>query len=297
MDYQKLNKLSSFYFWVIFAIGLLYLSSILWVFINTFSGTSMLAVYLFDSNKYGYSLENFKAMPILWVSLGFWLLSITLILKIVISLIKTSIMITKTRIYIENLNITASKKNRVVFDSDSGEIFTAGFLSPIIYMASGLRKLHTAKEVRAMLMHEQNHAKLRDPLRTTIVKMIFGGLPSFPGKSSLSKHFFTLIEVCADKRAEERLKNKLPLVTALSKRLEIGNKVLTAGINFFNTHSERICILVGAKKLNKNLVYGVGGIAVVSFLIFSFLATKVNFYNCPHLALCWASIGSVMSLH
>lgn len=297
MNYQKLNRLSSLYFWIILAIGLLYFSLVAWVFLKTFAGTSMLAIYIFDSKKYGYSLESFKFMPALWVSLGFWLLSLFLMLRMAVSVIRTSKMILKTRKFIARLKILSRKNNKVVFDSDSKEIFTAGFFSPHIYMASGLSKFYTSKEMKAILIHEQNHAKSKDPLRTTIVAMIAGSLPNFLGKSDLTKHFHTLIEVCADKSAEERLKNKLPLVTALSKRLEIGNKVLSAGINFFDSQSERIGILVGEKKLNKNLVYGVGYVAMLGLLMFSFLSTRINFYDCPHLSLCWSSTTSVMSLH
>lgn len=297
MNYQKLNRLSGLYFWVILTIGLLYFSSIVWLFFKTYAGTSMLAVYLFDSKKYGYSLEDFKIMPTLWVTLSFWLLSLLLILRTITSLIRTSKMILKTRNFILNLKILSRKNNKVIFDSDSGEIFTAGLFFPQIYIASGLRKLHTTKEVKAMLLHEQNHVKSKDPLKTSIVAMVSGSLPYFPGKPELIKHFYTLVEVSADKRAEERLKNKLPLVSALRKRLEIGNKMLSAGISYFNSQSERIGILVGVKKLNKNLVYAVGYVTVVGFLMFSYLATKIDFYNCPHLSLCWSSVASVMSLH
>jgi len=149
-----------------------------------------------------------------------------------------------------------------------------------------------------MMVHEVNHAKSRDPLRTLIVMMIERSLPFFPGKEKFIKYFYTLVEVCADKRAEEKLKNRTPLVTALYKRLEKENRaVWMAGISFFNSQSERISLLVGKKELNKKLVFGLAGGTVVAVMMFSYLVTKANFYNCPHLSMCLSAIVSVLTIH
>ena len=297
MNYRKLNKLSSLYFGAILAVGVTYWASISWIFLKTLPGTLMLMVYFLDSRKYGYGLESYGAMSQLWVSLGLWLLSLTLILRTLVAGLKMIRMIGKTRKFVGGLKIVSQTGKRVVFDSESGEIFTAGLWSPKIYVANGLRKMHTAKELRAMVMHEENHTQSKDPLRTALVMMIERSLPGFPWKAKLAGYFYTLVEVCADKKAEERLKNRRPLITALYKRLAVGSRAISAGIIFFNSHSERIGLLVGNRKLNKNVFFGMVYVTITGVAVFSYLVTQVNFYNCPHLAMCLSAITSVLELH
>lgn len=297
MNYRKLNRLSKLYFWAILTIGIVYFTSTSWIFVKSFPGALMLGVNILDSRKYGYSLESYGTISAMWVSLGLWLLSLILLWRSFAAGIGTLLMVGKTRRFTKGLKIVSQKGRRIVFESNMGEIFTAGIFIPKIYVANGLGQLHNRKEIKAMMVHEVNHAKSKDPLRTTMVMMIARALPGFPGKEKVTRYFHTLVEVCADKRAEEKLKNKLPLITALNKRLSVGNRALSAGINFFNSQSERIGLLVGQKKLNKNLVFGMVGGTVLSIIMFSYLVTEVKFYNCPHLSLCLSAITSVLELH
>lgn len=288
MNYGQLQRLSGMYFWTILAIGVTYSALIVWVFLETFPGAIMLLVYLLDS--YGPTSQ-------LWISLGFWLVSGMLIGKILASGIKTLRVVAKTRTFVRALKVISQKGNKVIFDSTSGEIFAAGFWHPKIFISNGLPKIHSANEIKAMVMHEENHVQLRDPLRITLVTMVDRSLPGFPGKAKLVGYFYTLVEVCADKKAEEKLNTRLPLISALYKRMAIGNKALLAGISFFNSQSERINLLIGKKMLNKNIVLGVAYSTVVGVVVFSILATQLNFYNCPHLSLCLSAITSVLELH
>ena len=297
MNHRKLSKLSDLYFWAILALGIIYLASILWVFFQSSPGTLMLIVYLFDARKYGYSLESYGNLSQLWISLGLWLLSLALIWRALLAALKTVQMVRKTRMFVGGLKICSQTGKKVLFDSAGGEIFTAGLWSPKIYISKSLHKMHGSKELKAMVLHELNHAQSRDPLRTTVVGMVEKILPSFPGKTKLAGYFYTLVEVCADKKAEERLGTGLPLITALYKRLNWGDTAMLAGINFFSSQSERIGLLVGRKRLNKKMVLGVACSTGVGALVFAYLVTKVNFYSCPHLTLCLSAISSVLELH
>ena len=197
----------------------------------------------------------------------------------------------------DGLRILSRTDNKVRFASASGEIFTAGMLHPIIYLANGLNKTHSNREMRAMMAHEENHVRMKDPLRTTMAMMVEKGLPSFPMKEKMFRYFITLTELCADKLAEERLADGLPLITALYKKLEMSNRSLSAGINYFNSQSERIGILVGKKKLNWGMNMGLTSGVMVGLLVFTYVITKSNFYNCPHLSLCLNALVSVLEIH
>lgn len=297
MNNRQLNRLSNLYFWTILMIGVAYLVTVVWLFLKSFPGAVMLLVYYLDSRKFGIGLESYGPVSQLWVSLGLWVLSVVLIWRTMFSCLKTVRMVGTTRSVISSLKVVSRVGNKVVFDSNLGEIFTAGFLDPKIYIANGLSKWHSSKEVEAMIAHEVNHAKSKDPLRTTLAMTIEGSLPVFPGKGRFIKYFYTLVEVCADKRAEEKLKNRTPLVAALYKRLEMGERSVSAGVSLFNSQSERINLLIGKKELNKNMVLGAICSTIVGVVIFSILATKYNFYNCPHLSLCLSAITSVLELH
>lgn len=288
MNFSQLQRLSGLYFWTILTIGVTYSALIVWVFLKTFPGAVMLSVYL---------LESYGPTSQLWVSLGFWLVSVMLIGKILASGLKTLRVVAKTRMFVRALKIVSQKGNKVTFDSTSGEIFAAGFWHPKIFISNGLSKIHSASEIKAMVVHEENHVQLRDPLRTTLVMMVDKSLPGFPGKAKLVGYFYTLVEVCADKKAEEKLNTRLPLISALYKRMAIGNKATLAGISFFNSQSERISLLIGEKRFDKNIVWGVAYSTAVGVVVFSILATKLNFYDCPHLSLCLSAVTSVLELH
>jgi len=297
MNYRILNRLTSLYFGAVMAIGVIYLVLIGWMFVKTIPGTAMFLIYFLDSKRYGYDLASIGDMPWLWTSLGLWLLSLVLIWKTLLAGIKTVWKVMNTRKYVNGLKILSRTENKVRFDSASEEIFTAGMLYPKIYLASGLNKTHSAREIQAMIAHEENHARMKDPLRTTLVMMVGKGLPSFPMKEKMFRYFITLTELCADKSAEESLADGLPLVTALYKKLQKSNLSLSAGINYFNSQSERIGILVGKKKLNWGVNMGLMSGVMAGLLVFAYVITKSNFYNCPHLSLCLSALSSVLKIH
>ena len=202
-----------------------------------------------------------------------------------------------TEKYVNGLKLLSRTGNKVRFDSASGEIFTAGMLHPTIYLASGLNKTHSNREMRAMMAHEENHVRMKDPLRTTLAMMVEKGLPSFPMKEKMFRYFMTLTELCADKSAEESLADGLPLITALYKKLQLSNRSLSAGINYFSSQSERIGILVGKKKLNWGMNMRLTSGVMVGLLVFTYVIIKSNFYSCPHLSLCLSALTSVLKIH
>ena len=297
MNYRVLNKLTSLYFVAVMAIGVIYLALIWWVFAKTISGTAMFLIYFLDSKRYGYDLASIGDMPWLWASLGLWLLSLVWLWKALVAGIKTVRKIMSTEKYVNGLKLLSRTGNKVRFDSASGEIFTAGMLHPTIYLVSGLNKTHSNREIQAMIAHEENHVRMKDPLRTTLVMMVGKSMPNFPMKEKMFRYFITLTELCADKSAEESLADGLPLITALYKKLKMSNRSFSAGINYFNSQSERIGILVGKKKLNWGVNLGLMSGVMAGLLVFAYVITKSNFYNCPHLSLCLSALTSVLEIH
>jgi len=205
--------------------------------------------------------------------------------------------VVRTRQFIGSLKIVRIEPNKIIFNSVLGEIFTAGLLKPKIFVASGLSKLHTSREIEAMISHEERHVRSRDPLRTTVVSLLGKATPYFPLKEKIIRDFYILVEICADKSAEEKIEDKLPVITALYKRMGMEKGFISMGINYFNSQSERIAVLVGKKILSNKLTLGVLGVVAASLVFFVLAASRTELYTCPHLAECIANLGRIKVLH
>lgn len=84
--------------------------------------------------------------------------------------------------------------------SDALTAFTAGLLRPRIYASEGLVRSFTHEQLQAVLLHEHEHARRRDPLRCWIV-----GLPAKTTRWArlwqLSDHYTASCEALADAAA------------------------------------------------------------------------------------------------
>ena len=297
MNYRSLDKLSNFYFAAIIAIGIIYLLTIGLILTRTTPGIIMLLVYLQDSYKFGYPLSNLSSYNQLISSSVLWALGIYFTGKVLVAIISTVKIILNTRRFISKLEIISSKNNKYIFKSSGGEVFTAGILNSRIYIADSLKIIHSKKEIRAILTHEQRHVLARDPLRTTLVSMITKALPNLPLKDKLIRNFNVLTEICADRLAQEKMLDSLPVVSALYKRLKMTEPRISASINFFSAQSERISILVGKQILSRRNMTWLASFTLFALMLGSYSILKTNFYTCPHLTNCITSVSSVLNFH
>jgi Zn-dependent protease with chaperone function len=91
--------------------------------------------------------------------------------------------------------------------------FTAGLLSPRIYLARELERRLTYQQLVAVIAHEGVHARRRDPLRLTVIRFIARTLFWLPALDQLAKDLADEIEVRADDAATGR--TPLALAAAL----------------------------------------------------------------------------------
>lgn len=297
MNFEKLDSFTNIVFGIILAIGLIFVSLVGLIFVKATPGALMFLIYLYDSLKGGFNLSEVGNLGFLMVTTGLWGISALMIGRMVVSVYKTYWTIIDTGKFIGSLRVVGRRGSIVCFNSERGEIFTAGIFQPKIFISNNLSKMHTDKEIRAMIAHEKQHVKTKDPLRTTLVVLVGKMLPEIPGKEKMIRFFNTLTEVCADREAETKMSDRLPVISALYKRLEMANSNILTGINFFSSQSERISILVGKSRLQKGGVWGLGAVLAVGVIILAGVVTKINFYDCSHLVNCLLSFSSAYNLH
>jgi BlaR1 peptidase M56 len=88
-----------------------------------------------------------------------------------------------------------------VIDEPRPAAFCAGLLRPRVYVSSATVELLDEGALEAVLEHERQHARRRDPLRLAACRVIARGLFFVPGLNKLSGHYRALAELAADEAA------------------------------------------------------------------------------------------------
>ena len=88
-----------------------------------------------------------------------------------------------------------------VIDEPQPAAFCAGLLRPRVYVSSATVELLDEGALEAVLEHERQHARRRDPLRLAACRVIARGLFFVPGLNKLSGHYRALAELAADEAA------------------------------------------------------------------------------------------------
>lgn len=96
-------------------------------------------------------------------------------------------------------------------------IFCFGIIRPQICVSSGLIRRLQKKELIAVLLHEQHHLVVREPMKLFVIKLIDKILFFGPGLSALSKKYLTYSELSADQQATNNFQDKVPLAQSLCK--------------------------------------------------------------------------------
>lgn len=94
--------------------------------------------------------------------------------------------------------------------------FTAGWISPRIYLSSDLPRLLNLAELAAVLAHEDEHRRRRDPLRLSLLRFIGCALFYVPALRRVADDLSDEAEVLADDAAASRGKGQaLALASAI----------------------------------------------------------------------------------
>src|SRR3954470_7638450 len=91
----------------------------------------------------------------------------------------------------------------LVVDDDRALAFCTGYLRPRAYVSSGALAQTSAEELRAVLAHEHEHRRRRDPLRQACATVLCVALFFLPVLGALSERSAALADLLADDAAVE----------------------------------------------------------------------------------------------
>ena len=103
-----------------------------------------------------------------------------------------------------------------VLDASPNPAFTTGFVHPRIYVARAVAETLEAEELVALLAHEAEHVRRRDPLRLSVMRALAFTLFWIPALRRLSSDLADEAEVLADDAAVARV-GDVVLASALVK--------------------------------------------------------------------------------
>ncbi|MGQ0601885.1 MAG: M56 family metallopeptidase [Anaerolineales bacterium] len=106
----------------------------------------------------------------------------------------------------------------VVLSTDVPLAFSAGLIRPGIYISAGLADALTDLEIRAVLLHEDQHRRRYDPLRTVVAEVFASIFYFLPIAGELRDLFKAHTELAAD-RYSARVAGRPALAGALHKML------------------------------------------------------------------------------
>ncbi len=161
----------------------------------------------------------------------------------------------KGRMAIRKLDITeCGSLLRVINDETLKVAFTYGFLRPRIYLSRGLIRGLSREELKAVVLHESHHRRMRDPLGLFIASFIVDALVYLPIGDYLKQRLKHLKELSADKAVVEKTRDPLTLAGALVKVAEAANSksgltvAQAASINGHSSIEARVRRLLGEKE-------------------------------------------------
>ncbi|MBI4491654.1 MAG: M56 family metallopeptidase [Chloroflexi bacterium] len=110
--------------------------------------------------------------------------------------------------------------------------FCYGYLRPRILVSTGLLTLLPRPELDALLLHEREHLRQRDPLKVGLGKLLASAAFFVPALGALYRRYLVEKELAADQAAIRAQGGTTPLAAALVRLLDHGafpNPVWSAG--------------------------------------------------------------------
>jgi Zn-dependent protease with chaperone function len=130
-----------------------------------------------------------------------------------------------------------------LIETEQPKAFTFGYLRPSVALSRGLVARLEDEELEAVLRHEGEHVRRRDPLRILVVTGITRALFLAPVIKRLGEAFFVAKEVDADCAVVSAMGSRRPLVSALLSARAQGTN--DAAPSFADTLLARIAWLEG----------------------------------------------------
>ncbi|MGR9047615.1 M56 family metallopeptidase [Halobacillus faecis] len=116
------------------------------------------------------------------------------------------------------------KKDLRVIESNELIALTCGFLNPKIIISTELVNQLCEDELKAVLYHEYYHHIQRDPLKKLFINALTSALWYMPFLKWMEKQYHLLKELSADHYSISKMKNDLPLSSALLKLIQVGKE-------------------------------------------------------------------------
>jgi Zn-dependent protease with chaperone function len=132
--------------------------------------------------------------------------------------------------------------NLVCLDSPAASAFCAGLLRPRVFVTSGMVAALADEELDAVLVHEAEHARRRDPLRRLVGRAAADVLFWLPLVGWWTRHRLEDAELAADRAAIDRV-GRSPLARAL--RATATPAAPTVGARFDGAGAARVTQLLG----------------------------------------------------
>ncbi len=88
--------------------------------------------------------------------------------------------------------------NIIFIEGDTAQCFCAGFIHPKIYLSRRALETLEARELTAVLTHEQRHAVARDPLRSAMLRALAHTFFFLPIVRSYERRYHEVKEIMAD---------------------------------------------------------------------------------------------------
>jgi Zn-dependent protease with chaperone function len=125
-------------------------------------------------------------------------------------------------------------------ESDTPVAFCAGVVRPRVYVSAGMLALLEEDQLAAVLAHEEQHRRARDPLKLAVARVVDRALFFLPALRRLGAAYATAAELGADEAAVEACRGRCsPLASAL---LALGG---VGGSGGLAVEAERIDHLMG----------------------------------------------------
>lgn len=144
--------------------------------------------------------------------------------------------------------------------------FTAGLARPHVYVSPALLAQLEPDELTAVLVHEAEHCRRRDPLKCWLVDVLCA-TTWWPGIGSLAAHFRARREAAADRVAIDRLGDPKPLLRAIQRAAPVFPGVAACGITAGQDLAAQQVRLLGQGPTSKQLIGFAAGFAVVAALL------------------------------
>ncbi|MGH2969175.1 MAG: M56 family metallopeptidase [Solirubrobacteraceae bacterium] len=153
-----------------------------------------------------------------------------------------------------------------LFEDGRPHAFCAGLVRPRVYLSTGARATLNGPELRAVMAHEEHHARQRDPLRLMLAQVAGDALFFLPVMRRARERYGDLAEIAADEAAVRRTGGPGPLAAAM---LRFDQHAAAGAVGIASERVDHLCGVRPRWELSASLLAGAGlsilGIASLAY--------------------------------